>query len=99
MELNVAKLYQEAQSAIGGFLYTYRVLREANVDNREEKNLVKTVLSEANKAEAVFDKIEQAINGVRDDEALGLRQSIKDWRNCIQEFKKIYGLQDAEPNA
>ena len=98
MDLNVIKLSQVAGAAYGKFAYTYRVLKEANVDNKEEKNLVNLTLEAGNEAEETFNKVEEALVGVNDDESIILRQMVESWRESIQGFKNVYGV-STEPKA
>lgn len=97
-ELDTIKLSQLAEKAYGDFSYICKVLREANVDVKEAKNLINKALDAANVAEEIFDKIEDAVQGQKGDDVLMLRQSINERRKFIDDFKKSNGI-DNEPNA
>jgi len=64
--------------------------------------LFEKTAAEVSKCEATFDRVDAALVDIKDDEAIIVRQTIKEYRKGLEEFKKAYPGKvdnDSEPNA
>ena len=98
-QLDITEIEKMVRNCYTDYIFTWAVTKNANVTVQEAKVLVAKTAEKVRVCEETFDRVEAALKNTREDDAVYVLQTIKEYRNSIQEFKKLYGKQASEPNA